>query len=68
MAEATRVKSRDSINLKKGEFGYPAGHLGHLTDSQKAALVEFKQLVKEAGLFTEAKDEDPATHSDVTLL
>jgi hypothetical protein len=71
MAEATRQISREStgsVNLNKGEYGYPSGHLGHLTIPQEKAFLDFKKLVKEKGYFKEQEDGAPAYPDDVTLL
>ncbi|OTA64807.1 CRAL/TRIO domain-containing protein [Hypoxylon sp. EC38] len=47
------------------EHGYPSGHLGHLTEHEEQALVEFKTLLEEKGLY---KPGNPASHDDPTLL
>lgn len=47
------------------EHGYPSGHLGHLTEHEEQALVEFKTLLEEKGLY---KPNDPNSHDDPTLL
>lgn len=33
------------------EYGFPQGHLGHLTSSEEEALQQFKALVQEKGIF-----------------
>lgn len=69
MAEAVRTNSNASANLKKGEFGYPAGHLGHLTQNEEAALLGFKRLLVEKKLLKEDNGEGEGTDvDDVTLL
>ena len=67
---ATRVRTTDSARnmLAAGEFGYPVGHLGHLTEQQQDSLVEFKTLCEEKGLFKPATDHNQSSHDDVTLL
>ena len=65
----TRVKTTDSARiLATGEFGYPIGHLGHLTEAQAEALVEFKKLCQEKNLFKPASDINQSSHDDVTML
>ncbi|KAK4199175.1 putative SEC14 cytosolic factor [Triangularia verruculosa] len=49
------------------EFGYPHGHLGHLTAEQENALQDFKAVLEERGLYKHASGED-ASHEDWTLL
>ncbi|MCJ1401820.1 hypothetical protein MMC11_005037 [Xylographa trunciseda] len=66
----TRVKTSDSTReiISAGEFGYPIGHLGHLTETQAEALVEFKKLCQEKNLFKPASDINQSSHDDVTML
>ncbi|MCJ1394477.1 hypothetical protein MMC18_007355 [Xylographa bjoerkii] len=66
----TRVKTTDSAReiIATGEFGYPIGHLGHLTAAQAEALVEFKKLCQEKNLFRPASDINQSSHDDVTML
>ncbi|MCJ1285428.1 hypothetical protein MMC26_004768 [Xylographa opegraphella] len=66
----TRTKTTDSAReiIAIGEFGYPVGHLGHLTDTQAEALVEFKKLCQEKNLFKPASDINQSSHDDVTML
>lgn len=60
---AHRVASAQEI------FGFPQGHIGHLTDEEQEALVQFKALVTEKGLYREADGGDEyGTHDDATLL
>ncbi|KAI2629544.1 CRAL/TRIO domain-containing protein [Hypoxylon sp. NC1633] len=47
------------------EHGYPSGHLGHLTEHEEHALVEFKTLLEEKGLY---QPGNPPSHDDPTLL
>lgn len=47
------------------EHGYPSGHLGHLTEHEEQAFVEFKTLLEEKGLY---KPGNPPSHDDPTLL
>ena len=65
---ATRVQTTDSAILKVGEYGYPIGHLGHLTEPQEEALVAFKKLCQEKGLYKQASDTNQSSHDDTTLL
>ncbi|MCJ1382047.1 hypothetical protein MMC17_005159 [Xylographa soralifera] len=66
----TRTRTTDSARdiIAIGEFGYPIGHLGHLTDTQAEALVEFKKLCQEKKLFKPASDINQSSHDDVTML
>ena len=68
MAEATRIRTTESGILATGEFGYPVGHLGHLTEPQEAALKDFKALCAEKGLYKPGIEEGLGTHDDATLL
>ena len=68
MAEATKVTSRGSGILKDGEYGFPLGHLGHLTGSQQSALVEFKEICAVSGLYKPAIDGKPSSHDDALLM
>ena len=68
MAEATKVSSKSSTLLKQGEYGYPNGHLGHLTADQESALVDFKELCAKTGLYKPAKDGNEASHDDGAML
>lgn len=66
----TRTQTTDSTRniLSTGEFGYPIGHLGHLTEPQEGALIAFKKLCQEKGLFKAVTDAKQSSHDDVTLL
>lgn len=50
------------------EYGYPRGHLGHLSQDEEAALKNFKALCTEKGLYKPAEGDKPASHDDATLL
>jgi len=51
------------------EYGFPQGHLGHLTPDEEAALSNFKKLCAEKGLYKPGTGADePASHEDPTLL
>jgi hypothetical protein len=51
------------------EYGYPQGHLGHLTDEEEVALKEFKDAVIELQLYKPQTDEhEYGTHDDAMLL
>ena len=51
------------------EYGYPQGHLGHLSPEEEAALRNFKVLCAEKGYYKPGNGEDTdATHEDATLL
>lgn len=67
--EVTRTETAGSAVLRKGEYGYPNGHLGHLDPQETKALEEFKELCTEKNTFYKpATDTTPSTHDDVTLL
>ena len=69
MEEATRIPSNASSALKAGEFGFPVGHLGHLTTAQESALVDFKKLCVESRFYKPASsDNQRPSHSDAILL
>lgn len=50
------------------EYGYPQGHLGHLTDEEEAAFQNFKVLCAEKGYYKPATEERQESHDDATLL
>ncbi|KAA8571284.1 hypothetical protein EYC84_000609 [Monilinia fructicola] len=51
------------------EYGFPQGHLGHLSTEEEAALNNFKLLCTEKGLYKPGNGSDePASHEDATLL
>ncbi|KAG9247686.1 CRAL-TRIO domain-containing protein [Calycina marina] len=50
------------------EYGYPQGHLGHLTVDQEAALQNFKVKCAEAGYYAPAADTIESSYDDATLL
>ena len=47
------------------EYGYPCGHLGHLTADEEEAFEEFKTTLQEQDLY---KPGPPPSHDDPTLL
>ena len=63
-----RIRTNESGILATGEYGYPSGHLGHLSPSQTEALGQFKDLVAQAGLYKPATGNQMASHDDTTLL
>ncbi|KAI6715066.1 phosphatidylinositol transporter [Diplocarpon mali] len=50
------------------EYGFPQGHLGHLSDEEETAFKNFKILCQEKGYYKPASAEVPETHDDATLL
>ncbi|PSR75516.1 CRAL/TRIO domain-containing protein [Coniella lustricola] len=67
---ATRTVSKSSIkstgNVKGAlDYGYPHGHLGHLTPEEEATFAAFKTDLASAGLY---KPGPPASHPDTVLL
>ena len=61
----TRVVGSQELD----ELKLLAGHLGHLTDRETAALELFRQRLTEAKLYIPASFEHPkASHTDTTLL
>ncbi|SMR63725.1 unnamed protein product [Zymoseptoria tritici ST99CH_3D1] len=63
------LKPPKDNNLKRiNSYTWPAGHVGHLSDSQTSALEKFKQLCQEKGYYTPSKDSTPASHDDETML
>ncbi|TGJ78700.1 hypothetical protein E0Z10_g10071 [Xylaria hypoxylon] len=60
MSDLRRVPSSGAV-----EVGYPTGHLGHLTEHETQALIDFKDLLEEKGLY---KPGLPPSHGDQTLL
>jgi len=50
-------------------YGYPQGHIGHLTADEQNAFNDFKALLIEKGLYKPQSDTDEyGTHDDATLL
>ncbi|KAI1266997.1 CRAL-TRIO domain-containing protein [Xylariaceae sp. FL1019] len=60
MSDLRRVPSSGAV-----EVGYPAGHLGHLTEHEAQAFVEFKALLEEKKAY---KPGPPPSHEDAHLL
>ncbi len=54
--------------IKSGEFGFPIGHLGHLTEQQQLALAGFKELCAKEKIYRPRAGDDPASHDDATML
>ena len=50
------------------EYGYPQGHLGHLSGEEEQAFRNFKAYCQEKGYFTPADGDKQASHDDPTLL
>lgn len=59
---ATKVPSATSI-----EYGYPHGHLGHLTPEEETAFASFKTSLAEQGLYRPGPP-GPPSHEDAVLL
>ena len=68
MDKPARIRTNESGILATGEYGFPIGHLGHLTLSQTEALDQFKQIAAEAGVYKPASASQAASHDDTTLL
>jgi hypothetical protein len=62
MAADLPVKRVQSADV---EYGYPNGHLGHLTDVETQALADFKAFLQEKELY---RPGPPPSHPDYTLL
>ncbi|KAI1360854.1 CRAL-TRIO domain-containing protein [Xylaria arbuscula] len=60
MSDLRRVPSSGAV-----EVGYPTGHLGHLTEHETQALIDFKTLLEEKGLY---QTGSAPSHDDPTLL
>lgn len=51
------------------EYGFPRGHLGHLSMEEEAALNNFKVLCTENGFYKPGNGSDEAaSHEDATLM
>lgn len=50
------------------EFGFPQGHLGHLSAQQEEAFKNFKLLCEEKGYYTPGNGETEPSHDDPLLL
>jgi hypothetical protein len=60
---AHRVQSAAEV------YGYPQGHIGHMTAEEQDALNGFKALLIEKGLYKPREHADEyGTHDDATLL
>ena len=66
--DAQRIRTTESGILATGEYGYPVGHLGHLTEQQEEALESFKEMLASKGLYTPATANTLASHEDCLLL
>lgn len=50
-------------------YGYPRGHLGHLTPEEEEMLNNFKALCQENGYYSPGNgDSEPPSHDDATML
>lgn len=49
-------------------FGFPEGHLGHLSEEQEEALREFKEKTKEQGLYDGPHGDQFGVYDDAQLL
>lgn len=58
-------KHQPTANAAVIEYGYPRGHLGHLTEEENKAFQEFKAYLQEKGIY---KAGPPPSHDDPTLL
>lgn len=50
------------------DYGYPLGHLGHLTTEEEEAFENFKLMCEEKGYYKPGSEHDIGTHDDATLL
>ncbi|KAG9230823.1 putative SEC14 cytosolic factor [Amylocarpus encephaloides] len=50
------------------EYGYPQGHLGHLSSEEEEALKNFKVMCAEKGYYSAGLEGGAASHEDATLL
>lgn len=50
------------------EYGFPQGHLGHLTEAEEQAFAEFKQVCASKGVYTPGNGQQAASHDEATLL
>lgn len=70
----SKTLSRTSTSRSNGpvkgalDYGYPHGHLGHLTPTELTNLDAFKTLLVEHKLYTPSSASAPASHDDATLL
>ncbi|RBR26721.1 uncharacterized protein FIESC28_00504 [Fusarium coffeatum] len=61
-APAERITSTASTIT---DYAYPYGHLGHLTQKQEEAFLQFKKVLEERGLLTPGP---PPSHDDPLIL
>lgn len=50
------------------EYGFPQGHLGHLTDAEDKAFGEFREVCLSKDLYSPGDAQVAASHDDATLL
>lgn len=62
--QVARTTSASSVP-NAADFSYPRGHLGHLNETELAALEEFKSILEERGYW---KSGPPPSHDDTILL
>lgn len=62
---ANNYKHHSGANAATVEYGYPHGHLGHLTAEEDKSFQDFKKFLLKEGLY---KPGPPPSHDDATLL
>ncbi|KAK4495080.1 hypothetical protein PRZ48_013407 [Zasmidium cellare] len=60
--------SRGELSEPASAHEYPAGHLHHLSETQKKALEEFKIICEEQGCYKPGDESKQPTHDDEALL
>ncbi|KAK3939020.1 CRAL-TRIO domain-containing protein [Diplogelasinospora grovesii] len=61
----TAQKTKSVASVAGHEFGYPHGHLGHLSNEEEETLRSFKVFLEEHGIY---KSGPTPSHDDQTLL
>jgi hypothetical protein len=69
MASPTTAGPAHRVQSAVEVYGYPHGHLGHLTPEEEDTLKQFKALCEENGYYNPGKGaSEPPSHDDATML
>lgn len=69
MASQTTAGPAHRVQSAAEVYGFPRGHLGHLTPEEEEALIAFKKLCEEKGYYHPRNgDTELPSHDDPTLL
>jgi hypothetical protein len=69
MASPTTAGPAHRVHSAVEVYGFPRGHLGHLTHDEEETLKDFKVLCEENGYYSPGNgDTEPPSHDDATML